>query len=115
MQLVCGCSFQVVGGLGEGWDGALVMRSLRVLLEAFPVLCARAVRTKKSGTLFPCPCIWQSLFRASGCCLLLRKLDFSGDDFFRGGNAWYNSGYMLCVSTLEAMDEIYTFSTWRRT
>ena len=37
MQLVCGCSFQVVGGnfgariqksggLGEGWDGALVVR-----------------------------------------------------------------------------------------
>ena len=36
--------------------------------------------------LFPCPCIWQSLFWASGVAEEYGKLDFSGDDFFRGGN-----------------------------
>ena len=56
MQPGCGCSFPVVGGnfwarvqksggLGEGWDGASSCVSPRQLLEAFPDLCARAVRT----------------------------------------------------------------------
>ena len=110
-QMVCGCAFQAVGGnfwaqiqkfggLGEGWDGALVMRqpttSFARISSCSCPLCSRSSHLEFC-TLFPCPCIWQSLFRASGCCLWLRKLDFSGDDFFRGGNAWYNSGYIhLC-------------------
>ena len=42
--------------------------SLRTLLKEFPVLCARAVRTWNLGHYFRCPCFWQSLFRAPGCC-----------------------------------------------
>ena len=125
MQLVCGCGFQGVGGnfwartqksggLGEGWDGALVMRQPTDAIGSISCPLCLCSSHLEYGTLFPCPCIWQSSFRASGCCLCLRKLDFSGDDF-RGGNAWYNSGYMLCVSTLEAMDEFHTFSTLRQT
>ena len=42
-------------------------------------------------------------------------VDFSGDDYFRGCITWLASGYMLCVSTLVALDEFHTFSTLRRT
>ena len=120
MQLVCGCAFQAVGGnfwaqiqkfggLGEGWDGALVMRQSTVAFES--ISCPSCSRSShlESGALFPCPCVWKSSFRASGCCFWLRKLDFSGDDFFRGGNAWYNSGFMLCVSTSRALEEFTHF------
>ena len=51
--------------------------SLRLLLEEFPVLCARAVRAWNLVHFFRCPCFWQLLFRAC--------------------NAWFDSGYMLCV------------------
>ena len=44
-----------------------------------------------------------------------RKLDFMGDVSFRGCNAWFDSGYMFCVSTLVAMDVFLTFSTLRQT
>ena len=43
------------------------------------------------------------------------NLDFSGDVCFRWCNALYNSGYMLCVSTLVALDVFHTFSTLRQT
>ena len=43
------------------------------------------------------------------------KLDLTGDVYFRGCNAWSDSGYMLCNSTLVAMDELHTFSTLRQT
>ena len=41
------------------------------LMEEFPVLRGRLVAQFALGicALFPCPCIWQSLFGASGCCL----------------------------------------------
>ena len=42
--------------------------SLRTLLEEFLVLRARAVRTWNLVRCFRCPCFWQSLFQASGCC-----------------------------------------------
>ena len=42
-------------------------------------------------------------------------LVFSGDDCFRGCNAWFDIGYMFCVSTLVAMDEFHTFSASRQT
>ena len=29
--------------------------------------------------------------------------------FLRGCNAWYNSGYMFCVSTLVALEEFVQF------
>ena len=29
--------------------------------------------------------------------------------FLRGCNAWFNSGYMFCVSTLEALEEFTQF------
>ena len=129
-QLVCGCSFQVVGGnfwartqksggLGEGWDGALVMRQPTTtfgrISSCFPVLCARAVRTWNLVHNFLCLCFWQLLFRASGYRWEgYGNLDFSGDVYFRWCNALYNSGYMLCVSSLVALDVFHTFSTLRR-
>ena len=73
-QLVCGCAFQAVGGnfsaqiqkfggLGEGWDGALVMRQPTTtfgrISSCVPVLCARAVRTWNLVHYFLCPCFWQ--------------------------------------------------------
>ena len=61
------------------------------------------------------PCTWQSLFSASGVAEEYGKLDFTGDVYFRGCNAWFDSGYMLCVSTLVASDVFHTFSTSRRT
>ena len=79
MQLVCGCSSQMVGGnlwariqkfggLGDGWDGALVMRQLTDAIESISCpMCSRSSHLE-SGSLFPCSCIWQFLFRASGCC-----------------------------------------------
>ena len=33
-------------------------------------------------------------------------MDSTGDDFLRGGSAWFCSGYMLSVSSL-AMDEFH--------
>ena len=81
MQLaVCGCSSLVVGGnfwarnqksggLGNGWDGPSVMRQPTDAIGSISCpLCSRCSHVE-SGTLFPFPCIWQSLFRASGCCL----------------------------------------------
>ena len=77
MRLVCGCSFLVVGGnfwarmqksggLGDGWNGALVMHAS--VYECFWNLCACAVRTWNLVHCFRCPCFWQLLFRASGYC-----------------------------------------------
>ena len=42
-------------------------------------------------------------------------MDFTGDDYFRGCNAGFDSGYMFCDSTLVAMDVFHTFSTLRQT
>ena len=50
------------------WDRPSSCVSLRLLLKVFPLLCARAVRTWNLVHHFRCPCIWQSLFRACGCC-----------------------------------------------
>ena len=89
--------------------------SLRLLLEEFPVHCARAVRTLNLVHYFR---VLVSGSRFSGCLGVAdeyEKLDSSGDDFLRGSNAWYNSGYMLCVSTPVAMDVFHTFSTMRQT
>ena len=80
MQLVCGCSFQMVGGnfwariqksggLGDGWDGALVMRQPSDAIESISCPSCSRCSHLESGALSPCPCIWQSLFRVSGCCL----------------------------------------------
>ena len=126
MQPVCGCAFQTVGGnfwgliqkfggLGEGWDGAFVMRQPTTtfgrISSCFPVLCARAVRTWNLVHFFLCPRFWQSLFWVSGLGVayvyenwILREMTF-----LRGCNAWYNSGYMFCVSTLVALEEFTQF------
>ena len=59
---------ETMAALGD-WDRPSSCVSLRTLLKEFPVLCARAVRTWNLVHYFRCPCIWQSLFRVSGCCL----------------------------------------------
>ena len=123
-QLVCGCSFQAVGGnfwaqiqkfggLGEGWDGALVMRQPTTtygrISSCFPVLCARAIRTWNLVHYFHCPCFWQSLFRVSGCCCVYESWILREMTFLRGCNAWYNRGHMFCVSSLVALEECTHF------
>ena len=82
------------------WDGSSSCVSLRLLLKEFPVLCARAVRTWNLVHYF------RVLVCGSHCsgCLgvayeyenwILREMTF-----LRVCNAWFYSGYMLCVSTL---------------
>ena len=52
------------GRLGQ----ALVMRQSTVAFESISSpLCSRCSHLE-SGAFSPCPCIWQSLFRVSGCC-----------------------------------------------
>ena len=84
MQLVCGCSSQVVGGnfwariqksggLGDGWDGALVMRQPTNAFGRISCpLCSRSSHLE-SGALFPL-----SLFLAvivPGVWVLLRSTE----------------------------------------
>ena len=104
------------GSLGEAGTGPSSYVSLRMLFEEFPFLCARVVRTRNLVHYFRCPCFWQSLF--SGVWVLLRcseKWIFREMSISVGGNAWSNSGYMLCVSTGVALDVFHTFSTLRQT
>ena len=100
--------------LGD-WDGPSSCASLRTLLKEFPVLCARAVRTWNLVPCFRCPFFWQSLFGRLGVAEEYGTLVFSGDVYFRWCNAWFDSRYMLCVSTLVASDVFHTFSTLLRT
>ena len=86
---------QKYGGLGDGWDGALVIKIwciISVVLVSGSHCSGRLGVAKEYG-----------------------KLDFSGDVSFRGCNARFDSGYMLCVSTLVALDVFHTFSTLKRT
>ena len=80
--------------------------------SCFPVLCARAVRTWNLVHYFLCPCFWQSLFRVSGCCLSVRKLDSSGDDF----SSWVQCLVQQWIHVLRqysgGFGRIYTLSTW---
>ena len=69
--------------------------SLRELLEAFPDLLCSCSSHLESVHYFSVP--------------VVAKIGFSGDDFLRGGNAWCNSGYMLCVSTSRALEEFTHF------
>ena len=96
------------GSFWETVPGPSSCVSLRLLLKEFPVLCARAVRTWNLVLYF------RVLVSCSHCSgrlgvafeyenWILREMTF-----IRGCNAWFFSGYMLCVSTL-AMDEFRTF------
>ena len=64
MQLVCGCSSQMVGGnfwariqksggLGDGWDGALVMRQTTNALRRISCPSCSRCSHLESGALFP--------------------------------------------------------------
>ena len=53
---------------GLDWDGALVMRQSTVAIGRISCpLCMRCSHLE-FGALFPCPCLWLSMFRVSGCC-----------------------------------------------
>ena len=53
---------------GLDWDGALVMRQSTVAIGRISCpLCTRCSHLE-FGALFPCPCLWLSMFRLSGCC-----------------------------------------------
>ena len=91
--------------------------SLRLFLEEFLrvscPLCSRSSHLE-SGTLF-LRCFWQSLFRVSGCCLCVRKLDSSGDDI----TSWVQCLVQQWTHVLRqysgGFGRMYTFSTLRRT
>ena len=87
--------------------------SLRLLLEEFPVQCARAVRTLNLVHYFR---VLVSGSHRSGCLGVADEYEnwILRETTFRGSNAWFYSGYMLCVSTL-AMDVFHIFSTMRQT
>ena len=62
-----------------------------------------------------CLCFWQSLFRVSGCCLCVRKLDSSGDDF----SSWVQCLVQQWMHVLRqysgGFGRMYIFSTWWQT
>ena len=72
---------------------ALVMRQST---EAFRSLScplrSRGSRVK-SGASFRLSCTSQSLFVCLGVAYEYSELDSSGDDFLRGSNAWFDSGF----------------------
>ena len=105
----------IMAALEETGTGPSSCVSLRMLLEEFPVLCARAARTWNLVHHLRCPCTWQSLFGASGCFFSIRKLDLRETTVFVGCNIWFDIGHMFCDSTLVAMDEFHTFSALRQT
>ena len=51
------------------------------ICSCFPVFVLAQFALGIRYIISSCPCFWQSLFRVSGCCLCVRKLDSSGDDF----------------------------------
>ena len=54
--------------VGFDWDGAVVMRQSTVAIGRISCpLCTRCSHLE-FGALFPCPCLWLSMFRVSGCC-----------------------------------------------
>ena len=99
---------QKFGGLGEGWDGALVMRQPTTtfgrISSCFLVLCARAVRTWNLVHYFLCPRFWQSLFWVFGCCSCVRKLDSSGDD---------SSSWVQCLITVDTCSASVLWWLWK--
>ena len=103
------------GSLGEAGTGPSSCVSLWMLLEAFPVLCARAVRPWNLVHYFHVRVSGSHCFGHLGVAYVYESWILREMTFLRGCNAWFNSGYMLCVSTLEAMNDFYTFSTLRRT
>ena len=78
MQLMCGCSSRMGGGnfwariqkfrgLGDSWDGALVMRQPTDATESISCPSCSRCSHLESCALFPF-LLLQSLFRASGYC-----------------------------------------------
>ena len=49
--------------------------------------------------LFPPVCTWQSRVRCLGVACRVRKLDLLGDNFSYVHNAWFDSEYIICIST----------------
>ena len=86
-----------------------------MLLEAFPVLCARADRTWNLVHYFRVPVSGSHCSGRLGVADEYENWIFREMTFFRRSNTWLDSGYMLCVSTSVGMDEFHTFSSLRRT
>ena len=56
-------------------------------------------------------CIWRHVFGVWVLFSVFRALDSSGDDLVYGRNAWFDSGYIFCVSIGLALGRIPRFST----
>ena len=108
---------QKSGGLGDGWDAgpsscvSLCLLSSKNFLSFVLAQFALGIWCIISVVLVSGSYCSGRLSIAEVC----GNLDFSGDVCFRWCNALYNSGYMLCVSTLVALDVFHTFSTLRQT
>ena len=85
------------GSFGEAGTMPSSCASPRRLLEEFPVLCARAVRTWNlvhfSVDFVP----GSHCSGRLGVTFENGKLDFTGDVCFRGCNTWFDSGYTATV------------------
>ena len=93
------------GRLGQ----ALVVRQPTYAFERISCpMCSRGSHLE-SGALFPLSLYLAVIVPGVWVLLKVRKLDSSGDDFLRGCNAWYNSGYMFCVGTLVTLEECTHF------
>ena len=86
-----------------------------MLLKIFPVLSARAVRTWYRVHYFRCPCFWQTLFRASGCCLGVLESWIFREMSLSLGALLGSTVVTRSASVLLASDVFHTFSTLRRT
>ena len=90
-----------LGRLGQ----ALVMRQPTYAFDRISCpMCSRSSHLE-SGTLFPLSLYLAVLVPGVWVLLMSSKIGFFGDNVLRGCNAWYNSGYMFCVSTLVALEE----------
>ena len=100
----CGCFRAAAWETELGPSSRQSTEALRSL--SFPVTVC-AVRTWNTYLTVTFPVCW--------CCLWSTALDFSGDSSAsRGRFSWFDSGYMLCIST-GRLEELHTFSTLRQT
>ena len=71
--------------------------SLRMLLEEFPVLCSRVVRTWNLVHYFRVPASGSHCSGRLGVAYEYENWIFWEMTSFRGRNTWLDSGYMLCA------------------
>ena len=79
------------GSQGEAWTMPSSGVSVRMLLEEFPVQCARVVRTWNLVHYFPLSLHLAVTVLGVWGLFLGAKWEFTGDDYFRECNTWFDS------------------------